>query len=347
MKTPFEKIACFTDIHFGRNSNAEQPNLDNLDFISWFISTAKAEGAETVAFLGDYFDNRHSVHVSTLNYGLRGLEMLNEAFSNVYFIVGNHDLLYRENRDVTSMAFSRHLTNIHLVVEPLTVGSGDESITFLPWLIAEEKKKIRNIKSRYIFMHGELNGFLMNARVPVPDHPDGLTAADFGNCEYAFSGHFHFRQSKDNVVYIGNAYPFNFADAWDQDRGMMILEWGKEPRFEAWPDAPLYRTMTLSQLLTEPEKMLCPKLTARVTLDLDISFEEAQVVRDEYISRYGMRKIELVHASKHELDQNFVGDVNFQSVDQIVVDGLLSVKSENFKPERLVEIYRSLHGSLK
>lgn len=340
----FKKVATLTDVHFGRSSNNPLANQDNLDFIEWFVEKARTEGCETCIMMGDWHDNRHSLHISTMDYSLRGMEMLNAGFEKVYWIPGNHDLLFRDKRDVSSVSFASYLDKIEVVREPLT--SGD--VTILPWLIKEENKMISKLKSRYIFGHLELNGgFQMNARVPMPDHPGNLSPDDFKTAEYVFSGHFHFRQSKGNVIYTGNVFPFNFADAWDQDRGMMILEWGKEPRFEAWPDAPLYRTMTLSQLLTEPEKMLCPKLTARVTLDLDISFEEAQVVRDEYISRYGMRKIELVHASKHELDQNFVGDVNFQSVDQIVVDGLLSVKSENFKPERLVEIYRSLHGSLK
>lgn len=342
MTTPFKKIATFTDIHFGRSSNSEMANLDNLEFMEWFIQKAKDEGCDTIAFLGDYFDNRHSIHVSTLNHGLRGLEMLNDAFDRVYFIVGNHDLLYRDKRDMSSMAFAEHLPNITLVSEPLTVGQGKESMTFLPWLVGDEKKLLKKLKSRYIFMHGELNGFLMNARVPMPDHPNGATVEDFSNCDYAFSGHFHFRQAKDNVIYTGNTFPFNFADSWDEDRGMMILEWGGEPQFEAWPDQPLYRTMTLSQLLTDPDKMLCAKLTARVTLDLDISFEEAQLVRDEYISRYGLRKIELIHQAKRDMEQDFTGDVVFQSVDQIVIDGLQSIKSDNFIPDRLVEIYRSL-----
>ncbi len=103
--------------------------------------------------------------------------------------------------------------------------------------------------------------------------------------------------------------------------------------------------MTLSQLLNEPDKMLSPKLTARVTLDLDISFEEAQVVRDEYISRYGLRKIELVHPGKKNMEQEFTGEVTFQSVDQIVIDGLLSVQSDNFRPSKLVDIYRNLNGT--
>lgn len=339
---PFEKIACFTDIHFGRNSNSEVSNLDNIDFIEWFIKKAKENNVTTVAFLGDYFDNRHSIHVSTLNYGLRGLEMLNEAFKKVYFIVGNHDLLYRDKRDISSMGFARHLANIELIGDPITYGSGDDTITFLPWLVGSEHKKIRDLKSRYIFMHGELNGFLMNAKVAVPDHPNGLAADDFANCEYAFSGHFHFRQSKKNVIYIGNAFPFNFADSWDSDRGMMILKWGGQPEFHAWPDAPQYRTMTLSQLLTEPDRMLLPKLTARVTLDIDISFEEAQLIRDEYIEKYDLRKIELIHQSTKETIREHTGELKFKSVDTTIVEGLLSVKSDSFTGDRLVEIYREL-----
>lgn len=342
MTTPFRRMAAFTDIHFGRNSNSEQANLDNIDFVKWFIQTAKEQNIDTVVFLGDYFDNRHSIHVSTLNYGLQGLELLNEAFEKVYFIIGNHDLLYRDKRDVSSTGFARHLENIILINEPLTVGEGSDTITFLPWLVKNENSKIRNIKSRYVFMHGELNGFLMNARVAVPDHEGGLVPDDFSNCEYAFSGHFHFRQSKKNVIYIGNTFPFNFADAWDSDRGMMILEWGGEPEFHAWPDAPQYRTMTLSQLLTEPDRMLCPKLTARVTLDIDISFEEAQLVRDEYIAKYNMRKIELIHQSVKQSVKEQTGELKFQSVDQTIVEGLMTVSSENYRTDRLVELYREL-----
>ncbi len=342
--TPFQKIALFTDIHFGRSSNSEQANLDNLDFIHWFIERCKTLGIDTVAFLGDYFDNRHQVAVSTLNYGLQGLELLNNAFKTVHVIVGNHDLLYRDKRDMSSMAFSKHLTNINLIGNPLTLGEGRESITFLPWLVKDEKKTLKKLKSRYVFMHGELSGFNMNANVPMPTHPDGVGVEDFTNCEYAFSGHFHFRQARENVIYIGNTFPFNFADAGDADRGLTILEWGKDPVFEAWPDQPLFRNMTLSQLLNDPDRMLCQKLTARVSLDLDISFEEAQVVRDQYISRYGLRKIELIHQNRNSFaDQSFSDGVVFQSVDQIVIDGLNSVQSENFKPERLVEIYRSLN----
>jgi DNA repair exonuclease SbcCD nuclease subunit len=335
----FAKAVTLTDVHFGRNSNSPVANQDNLDFIDWFVEEAKTYGADTCIMMGDWHDNRHSIHVSTMDYSLRGIEKLNDAFKKVYWVPGNHDLLYRDRRDVTSTTFAKHLPNIEFVREPLIRGD----VCILPWLVGgEENRTKKYTKSRYIFGHLELPGYMMNARVPMPHHADGVTTEDFKGPEYVFSGHFHFRQAKDNVVYTGNIMPFNFADVDDSDRGMMCLEWGKEPVFKAWPEQPLYRTMLLSEMLNEPDKKLVPKLTARVTLDIDITFEEAQVVRDEFMGKYGLRKIELVHQAKTSLDQEFGKDVVFQSVDQIVVDGLLKVVSNAVDPSRLVEIYQSL-----
>jgi DNA repair exonuclease SbcCD nuclease subunit len=336
----FHKVVTLTDVHFGRNSNSPVANQDNLDFIEWFIEEAKIYGADTCIMMGDWHDNRNTLSVLTMDYSLRGMEMLNAAFKKIWWVPGNHDLLYRDKRDITSVAFVRHLPNIEIIREPVTIGG----VTILPWLVNDEPKKVKKMKSRYTFGHLELPGFLMNAKVEMPVHANGITTDDFkGGAEYVFSGHFHFRQAKENVIYTGNPMPFNFADSWDEDRGMMFLDWGKEPVFKAWPGQPTYRTMKLSDLLNQPEKMLRDKLTARVTLDLDISYEEAQVIRDEYSKRYGVRKIELLHASKTSVnDQDFAAPVAFQSVDQIVMDGLLSVKSETLDNKRLVEIYRSL-----
>lgn len=319
-------------------------NQDNLDFIEWAIDDAKAWGAETCLILGDWHDSRHSVHVGTLDYSLRGMEMVNNAFDRTIFLVGNHDLLYRNKRDVSSTAMARHLPNITFVDKPITLGEGKDAATFLPWLVGDETKMVKKLKSRYIFGHLELNGgFLMNAKVEMPDHPGALHADDFTENEYVFSGHFHFRQAKGRVIYIGNPFPFNFADAWDDDRGMMLLEWGKEPEFRAWPDQPLFRTFKLSQLLTEPDKLLRSKLTARCTLDIDISYEEAQIIKETYVSDYGLRKIELVHQPRDLGSQDFETDAIFQSVDQIVIEGLNSVQSNGLDSKTLIEIYRSLN----
>lgn len=338
MSNLFKKALFFTDIHFGRNGNNPVSLNDNLDFLRWAIDEGKTRGCDTMIFGGDWHDNRHSIHVSTMHASIEGLQMLNDAFQKVWFIPGNHDLFYRDRRDVSSIEFARHLPNITMLRDPTTI----DGVTFLPWLVGDEHKRLKFAKSRYTFAHLEVPGFLMNAKVEMPDSPHAVHADAFASQELVFTGHFHMRQTQNNIVYTGNTMPFNFSDNWDAERGVMVLEWGKDPEFLAWPEQPLFRTMRLSEMLNDPDKYLTSKLTARVTLDTEISYEEAQFLRDNFVKMYGMRKVELVHQQRQEAEQSFVGDITFQSVDQIVVEGLLSVQSNGFRPETLVDIYKGL-----
>ena len=56
---------------------------------------------------------------------IRCLEKLGEAFDNFYMFVGNHDLYYKDKRDVSSTIFGRHIPGITFIDEI----SGDEFIT--------------------------------------------------------------------------------------------------------------------------------------------------------------------------------------------------------------------------
>jgi DNA repair exonuclease SbcCD nuclease subunit len=114
MSNLFKKAAVFTDIHFGLKNNSIQHNEDCLKFVEWFISNAKKHGCETCFFLGDYHHNRATINVLTLNYSLKALEKLNDAFDRVYFIPGNHDLYYRDKRDIQSVEWARYMPNVEI-----------------------------------------------------------------------------------------------------------------------------------------------------------------------------------------------------------------------------------------
>lgn len=334
----FKKLAAFTDIHFGMKSGSRTHNQDCEDFIKWFIDEAKREGCETCIFLGDWHHNRATTDVSTMNYTVSNLERLNDAFEKVYLMLGNHDEFYKDKREIHSLEFARLFPNIVPINETFTEGE----VTLLPWLVGDEWKEVKNIKSRYVFGHLELPLFYMNAMVQMPDHGQ-LQSVDFVNQEYVFSGHFHKRQTKGNVTYIGNAFPHNYADSWDDDRGMMILEWGGTPQYRAWPDQPVYRTMKLSQVLENPDKYFRPKMHCRVTIDIPISFEEANYLKETFIPQYNLRELMLI-PEKQEVngaDQTPV-DLQFESVDTIVVNQITNIDSETYDQRLLLEIYNNL-----
>ena len=333
----FKKVACFTDIHFGLKSGSRTHNQDCEDFVSWFCDTAQAEGAETCIFLGDWHHNRSATDVSTMNYTVSNLEKLSTNFETVYFILGNHDLFYKDKREINSIEFMRLFPNVVPIKDPFT--SGD--VTILPWLIGDEWRDVSKIKSKYVFGHLELPNFYMNAMVQMPDHGQ-LQSGHFVNQEYVFSGHFHKRQTGRNITYMGNAFPHNYADAGDDERGMMMLSWGGIPEYRSWPGQPVYRTYKLSQIISNPEKLLWDKMHCRVTIDIPISFEEANFIKEQFIPEYNLRELMLI-PEKVAVDSTSVPiDINFESVDTIVMNQIAAIESDSFDKSLLLEIYKEL-----
>ena len=333
----FKKAACFTDIHFGLKSGSRTHNQDCENFVSWFCDTARAQGCETAIFLGDWHHNRSTTDVSTMNYTLSNLEKLSQSFEKVYFILGNHDLFYKDKREINSVEFMRLFPNIVPIRELYTEGD----VTIMPWLIGDEWTEVKQLKSRYIFGHLELPHFYMNAMVQMPDHGQ-LQTGHFQHQELVFTGHFHKRQQKGNVVYIGNAFPHNYADAGDDDRGMMIMDWGGKPEYHSWPDQPIYRTYKLSQIIDTPDKLLREKMHCRVTIDLPITFEEANFIKEQFMPQYKLRELMLI-PEKVEVESavNPI-DITFESVDTIVMNQINNIDSDTYDKKLLLDIYNEL-----
>ena len=336
MANLFKKAAVCTDIHFGLKSNSQTHNDDCLNFIRWFIETAKAEGCETCFFTGDWHNNRAALNILTLNYSLRALEYMNDNFSAVYFIPGNHDLYYRDKRDVQSVEWARHLPNVHICND--WFASGD--VVIAPWLVGDDHKKLLKKKGKYCFGHFELPGYYMNAMVQMPDVGEARRE-DFVGFEKVFTGHFHKRQSANNITYIGNCFPHNYADDGDEERGMMILEWGGEPVYHAWPDQPTYRVLSLSSVVNDADKIFKAKMHARVNIDIDLSYEEATFIKETFVDTYRLRELSLIPKKDVEVNADVTGEIKFESIDTIVQNQINAISSEHYDPRLLLDIYRN------
>ena len=335
----FKKAAVFTDIHFGLKGNSKIHNDDCEAFVDWYINQAKENNCETGIFCGDWHHNRSSLNLTTMDSTIRCLEKLGQAFDKFYMFVGNHDLYYKDKRDVSSTEFARHIPGI-TVVDGFTE---IEDVALVPWLVGDEWKKIQKCTAKYMFGHFELPHFYMNAMVQMPEHGD-LRAEHFVNQEYVFSGHFHKRQKQGKIHYIGNAFPHNYADAWDDQRGMMILdrENNLEPQYLDWPECPKYRTTTLSKLLDPQSDIIKPNMYLRVTLDLPISYEEAQFIKETYINNHKCREITLIPQKQIEEISTELDISQFESVDEIVAKEISAIDSDNFNKKMLLDIYNEL-----
>lgn len=336
MTNLFKKAAVWTDIHFGLKSNSVVHNEDCLEFVKWATAKAKEEGCETCFFLGDWHNNRAALNVLTLNYSLQALEHMNNNFDCVYFIPGNHDLYYRDKRDIQSVEWAKHLPNVKICNDWFS--SGD--VVIAPWLVGDDHKRLAKKGGKYCFGHFELPGYYMNAMVQMPDTGEAKRE-DLVGFEHVFTGHFHKRQSTGNVTYIGNCFPHNYADAGDEARGMMILEWGKEPEYHAWPDQPTYRVLGLSEIVDNAANVFKPRMHARVNIDIDLSYEEANFIKETFVDTYKLRELSLIPNKQVNVAEDATGEIIFESIDTIVQNQINAIESDHFDPALLMDIYRN------
>jgi hypothetical protein len=89
--------------------------------------------------------------------------------------------------------------------------------------------------------------------------------------------------------------------------------------------------------------VLAKDMHVRVQLDIEISYEEANFIKETYIKDYGLREMSLVPNKAAGVDTDMApGEVKFESVDQIVTDQLTNIESEFYDNRLLLKIYQTL-----
>jgi len=81
----------------------------------------------------------------------------------------------------------------------------------------------------------------------------------------------------------------------------------------------------------------------RVNLDIEISYEEANFIKETFIKTYELREMALIPNKAVGVDEDMSpGNVKFESVDQIVTDQLTNIESEFYDNKLLLKIYQNL-----
>ena len=241
-----EWVALITDQHFGVRNNS-QIFLDYFFkfYEETFFPTLKEYGIEEIIDLGDTFDKRKTVDFNMFDQVCnRYFDKLQAMDITIYSIVGNHTAYYKNtNRVNTLNLLLDKYDNIVIVENPETIRvNEDQDILLMPWINEENQEQAFELlkqKHKYCFGHLEINGFEMFAGQV---HRDGEYNIDlFSNVEHVYSGHFHHRSKKGNVMYLGNPYQLTWGDYSDK-RGFHLinLETG-ELKFIENPNQMFYR----------------------------------------------------------------------------------------------------------
>jgi DNA repair exonuclease SbcCD nuclease subunit len=212
------------DIHYGFKSNQSRYLDVTDDVMNRAAEVAKEKDVDKVIFLGDYFDNRNTINVKTLIRGVRTLKKVAETVP-VILIPGNHDYYYRITKDYLSLeALGLIDENIKVVNEMTAMEADGVTLLLVPWLMPDDVPKFQRVANSGKFQiclgHFEIVGFELNVQGFV--NQAGFHKEELSQFRKVYTGHFHKRQTKDNITYIGSPYEIDFGEAGDT-KGFTIL----------------------------------------------------------------------------------------------------------------------------
>lgn len=208
------KIAIISDTHFGvRNDSPLFLEYSFRFFEGIFFPYLKNNNIDTVIHMGDLLDRRKYVNFNTLSQvKKRFFTPLREQGIKMHCIPGNHDTYWKNTNDLNSLRELFH-DDLHLYESPTTIDFDGCSILFLPWITKQNSQEcedaLENSVAPVLVGHLELDGYEVMRGI---NHNGGMSDNILHKFDLVLSGHFHCRQYRGNVHYLGTQYDLNFSD---------------------------------------------------------------------------------------------------------------------------------------
>lgn len=225
------KIAILADTHFGIRGDAQiMLDYQKRFFDNVFFPRLKQEGITWIIHLGDLVDRRKYINYATARKMREMfLDRITQEGMGMDIIVGNHDVTYKNTNDLNALRelVDGKYENVAIYDHPVEVDGPmgeDLKFAYIPWITADNREEtfqiLNETRAPIAFGHLELQGFLNNDGVSSEfgDYPKL-----FQKFDQVFTGHYHTRIAKDNILYVGCPYQMTWAD-YNNDKGFHILD---------------------------------------------------------------------------------------------------------------------------
>ena len=260
------KILLTADWHIGIRGDSD---IYHKIFETWLtnflVPTIREYEVKKLFILGDFFDNRNVINIKSFDLSIWAIEYLTMSFPEleVILIIGNHDIYYRNRKDVNSLQAFKRFNRVSIIDQITFTNFEDRDFYLVPWITNEEElKNLFKSKGDICLGHFEFKGYdFING---VTSH-NGLDLKDFTDrFTKVFTGHFHLR----NAPYVGNPFHMSWADTEDQ-KGVTILDTRTlKETFVPNNISPIYKKIFLSQLKNKTVSLdICKNNFIKVYLD--------------------------------------------------------------------------------
>jgi DNA repair exonuclease SbcCD nuclease subunit len=223
------KIVVVGDTHFGTKRFSIDALKDQLElFNNQIFPYMEQNNIKNIIQLGDLFDNRTTADINFMHeLRVNFFDILVQKGFHLYVLTGNHDIFYRESRDVSLINFYHALykDNFTLFNERTYIDINSNKTYIVPWIVKGEDLTFDEIKDCHsILGHFEIRHFAM---VKGHMNEDAKLTTDFFTNNTAvknvFSGHYHLKDTKGLVKYLGTPWQLNWSD-YDTEKGFYIWD---------------------------------------------------------------------------------------------------------------------------
>ena len=223
------KIAIITDTHFGMRSDS--PHFDEAArnfYQAQFFPYLDTNKIGTVLHLGDLVDRRKYLNINIWHsFREYFLEEIQKRPIQMHILLGNHDTYFKNTNNINSVELLlQPFSNISVISKVKELTFGTQRVAFVPWICEDNQVStmqfLQDTTAKQCFGHFEIVGCKMNDKT-LCEH--GLAVDVFKKFERVLSGHFHHRNAKGNILYLGCPYEMCWDDyndpkgfyVWDTD----------------------------------------------------------------------------------------------------------------------------------
>jgi len=217
------KLILITDTHFGARNDSQVFSeffyeFYRNQFFPYIID--HIDDICGVVHLGDCLDRRKFVNYKTsMDFRERFIGGLLETWLPVWFIVGNHDIYYKNTLQVNcyqELRLPGEDNCWYIVDKPEVRDFNGHEIAMFPWITAENHSDtmqlLKQSGAQIAMGHLEVKGFEMHSGI-ISDA--GYEKSLFNNFDMVMSGHFHKRSTDGHINYLGCPYEMTWADCGD------------------------------------------------------------------------------------------------------------------------------------
>jgi DNA repair exonuclease SbcCD nuclease subunit len=221
------KIAIISDTHFGHKNDSLFFLEESLKFFEeQFFPYLHQNNIKDVIHMGDLMDRRKYVNFNTLHQVKdRFIRFFADNNINLHITLGNHDTFYKNTNFINSInELFGDSKNIILYDKPTELQFDTLKIGIVPWITNDNENDcldfLQTTSASILVGHFEINGFEVVTNIR---HSSGSDSEMFSKFDKVLSGHFHLRQSKQNIHYLGTQYELSFGDV-NSKKGFSILD---------------------------------------------------------------------------------------------------------------------------